>query len=228
MSEIRVLLADDHPAIRAGLRAEMERAGGIRVVGEARDGKETLRLAAELQPDVVVLDMVLPGSNGIEVARRLRETQPGVRVLVLSGYDDEDLILGALEAGAAGYLLKEEEPGTIVAAVRAVARGEEGWYSRPVMAKVTAWARGKTSQPPERAELTEREVEVLRLVAQGWTNAHIASELGIRERTVAFHVENLLAKLGADNRTEAVVGAIRRGWGTRLVDLPLTGGGKTW
>ena len=118
-------MADDHAVVRAGLRAEMERDGEISVVGEACDGEETLRQVEELRPEVVVLDMMLPGLNGLEVARRLRETQPGVRVLVLSGYDDEELVRGALQAGAVGYVLKEEPLEAIVAAVRAAAGGEQ-------------------------------------------------------------------------------------------------------
>jgi len=208
---IQVVLADDHPAIRAGLRAEMERAGEVCVVGEARDGEEALRLAGELEPDVVLLDMVLPGLDGIEVARRLRETQHDARILILSGYDDEALVIGALEAGAAGYLLKEEALATIVAAVRAVARGEK-CYSQSVMGKVTTWARGEMALPPELTELTEREMEVLRLVAEGRTNREIAHVLGISEKTAEHHVGSILGKLEVGSRTEAAVWAVREGF----------------
>jgi len=199
MSEVRALLADDHPAMRAGLRAEMESAGDIRVVSEATDGEEALRLVAESEPDVVVLDMVLPGLNGLEVARRLRETHPGVRVLVLSGYDDEVLVLGALEAGAAGYLLKEEALEAVVAAVRVVARGEQLWTAEQ-LAHTRRW-REEVQKPWE--SLSEREREVLALVAQFRTDAEIAEVLCISEKTVGHHVSNTLSKLDMTSRREA-------------------------
>ncbi len=223
--QIRVVLADDHPVVREGIRNLLERASDVVVVTEASDGEEALRLAEELAPDVLLLDMEMPGARpepfdyaqdkpaewvtGVEVARRLRAAGSPVRVLALSGYDDEQYIFGLLEAGAAGYLLKDEATKAIVAAVRGVARGEAGWLSRPVAEKVMRRMREGTE---ESCPLTERELDVLRLLAQGRTNAHIAQELAVRERTVAFHVENLLEKLGVGNRTQAVVEGIRRGW----------------
>ena len=179
----------------------MESAGDINVVGEACDGEEALWLAAELDPDVVVLDMVLPGLNGIEVARRLRETHPGIRVLVLSGYDDDTLVLGAVEAGAAGYLLKEEPPATIAAAVRAAAQGEELWTAEQ-LARTRRWR----DEVGERWEsLTEREREVLRLLTKGLDNAAIAEALRVMPRTIEYHVTNILSKLDVASRLEAVV-----------------------
>ena len=154
---------------------------------------------------------VMPGLRAPQVIHRLRETRPDLRVLVLTAYDDNELVFGLLEAGAVGYVLKEEALETIEAAVRATARGES-WLSPKVAAKVMKEALGQEEAEEEAIPLTEREVEVLQLMAKGWSNKRIAEELGIGERTVAFHVENLLAKLGADNRTEAVVEAIRRGW----------------
>ena len=209
METIRVILADDHPVVREGIRSLLEQAPDILVVAEASDGAEALHLAEELTPDVLLLDMEMPGVTGVEVARRLRAAGSPVRVLALSAYDDEQYIFGLLEAGAAGYLLKDEAREGIVAAVRGVARGEEGWLSRPVAEKVMQRI-GKGTEGV--CPLTGRELDVLRLLAQGWTNARIAEELGVGERTVKFHMENLLGKLGVDSRTEAVVEGIRRGW----------------
>jgi len=205
--EIRVLLTDDHPAIRGGIKAEMESAGDINVVGEACDGEEALRLVAELKPNVVVLDMILPGVNGLEVARRLRERQPDAHVLVLSGYDDETLVLGALEAGAAGYLLKEESSEAIVAAVRRVAQGETLWTAEQI-ARTWRW-REEVREPWE--SLTERGRGVLALVAQGKSNREIAAGLCVTEKTVEKHVTNVLGKLALSSRTEAALWVVRNG-----------------
>ena len=210
MNIIKVVLADDHPALRMGIKGMLEKAD-IEVIGEAADGDEALRLAERSGPDVLVLDAVMPGLRAPQVIHRLRETCPDLRILVLTAYDENELVFGLLEAGAVGYVLKDEALETIEAAVRAVARGES-WLSPKVAAKVMKKALGQEEAEEEAIPLTERELEVLQLMAKGWSNKRIAKELGIGERTVAFHVENLLAKLGADNRTEAVVEAIRRGW----------------
>ena len=198
---IRVLLADDHPALRLGLRVLLERALDIELVGEAESGDAALELVETLQPDVAVLDCELPAMDGNEVAAAIRQRGWPVRVLALSAYDSERYVWGMLDAGAVGYLLKDEAPETIVAAVRAVARGE-GYFSPPVAIKMAAWARGERP-----GRLTEREVEVLRLVAEGLSNKEIAYRLTVTERTVQFHVSNILEKLGAASRVEAAVWA---------------------
>jgi DNA-binding NarL/FixJ family response regulator len=204
---IRVLLADDHPVVRAGVRTELDGADGIEVVGEASSGEEALRLVEELRPDVLVLDVVMPGMDGVEVARLLRERRPELRILALSIYDEDAFVFGLLSAGATGYVLKEETPDTIVEAIRAASRGEI-WLSPKVGEKVLRRAIGEE----EEVSLTERELEVLGLMAKGWTNARIAQELKVSERTVRFHVENILGKLGVGSRTGAVVEGIRRKW----------------
>jgi DNA-binding NarL/FixJ family response regulator len=209
MSEvIRVLLADDHPALRMGLRMLLEQAADVEVVGEVGDGNEALAQIETLAPDVAVLDCRLPGMRGAEVANEVRRRGLPVRVLALSAYSDDADVQGMLEAGTVGYLLKEEAPGVILAAVRAAAGGK-GWFSAEVAAKVAAWARGK----PPVAELTEREGEVLRLLARGWDNLRIAEALSISERTVRFHLRNVYDKIGANSRTEAAVWAVRHGLG---------------
>ncbi len=205
--EIRVVLADDHPTMRMGLRVLLDQAPGIEVVGEAQEGEEALALIEALRPDVAVLDCLLPGMGGAEVAAEVWRRGLPVRVLALSAYDDDRYVWGMLEAGAVGYLLKEEAPGVIVAAVRGAARGE-GYFSARVAAKVAAWARGER---PPRPPLTERELEVLCLLAEGLSNKEIAGRLHVAERTVAFHVSNILKKLGVTSRIEAALWA--KDWG---------------
>lgn len=207
---IRVILIDDHPVVRSGIRNMLEEAADIVVEGEAGDGEEALRLVEELSPDVLLLDMEMPGLSGVDVAKKLQETGSSVKVLALSAYDDEHYIRGLLSNGAAGYLTKEEAMDTIVEAVRGIANGEEGWLSRRAAASMAAWTR---SDEPTPEDLTDREVEVLDLVARGWTSARVANELNISERTVRFHLSNVYGKLGVNSRAEAIAWAIKKGLG---------------
>ncbi len=204
---IRVLLADDHPALRVGLRVLLDQAPDVEVVGEAGSGEEALAQIETLQPDVAVLDCLLPSLAGAEVAAKVQRQGLPTRVLALSAYEDEKYVRGMLEAGAVGYLLKSEAPERIVAAVRAAARGE-GYFSPAVAAQMAAWVRGEGR---EGAGLTERELEVLRLMARGWDNRRIAQELVISEGTVKNHVTNIYAKLGVRSRAGAVAWAWQQG-----------------
>ena len=207
MATIRVILADDHPVTRGGIRNLLEKAPDIKVVGEANDGAEALRLVAELAPDVLLLDMEMPGIKGVEVARKLQAASAPVRILALSAYDDKQYILELLASGASGYLVKEEVPETIVEAVRGVARGEQGWVSRRVAAQMVSWTR----EEPEKLGLTDREIEVLRLVVAGKTNQEIGLALNISEKTVEKHLDGVFTKLGVSSRVEAAVRAVRTG-----------------
>lgn len=205
MTKVRVVLADDHPVAREGLRNLLEKAIDIEVVGEASDGEEALRLVEELAPDVLLLDMEMPGRKGIEVARQLQTEASKVHILALSAYDDKEYISGLLAAGAAGYLTKGEVPQTIIEAVRGVARGEEGWVSRQVAAQMATWTREKSTS------LTDRELEVLELVVEGKTNQEVGLVLGISDKTVEKHLDNIFTKLEVTSRVEAAVWAVREG-----------------
>lgn len=212
MSVIRVVVADDHPVVRSGIRALLDKVEDIVVVGEAADGATALHLAADLAPDVLLLDMELPGLTGLEVAREIQAAGAAVRVLALSAYDDEQYIFGLLASGAAGYLTKDEAPTTIVNAVRGVARGEGGWLSRRITAKVLQQrAGGRRPLPEDAAALSARERQVLGLLARGQANAGIAAALSLSEGTVKNHVTNLYAKLAVHTRAEAVAWAWQQG-----------------
>ena len=208
MSPIRVVLADDHPVVRSGIRNLLERAVDISVVGEASTGGEALRLVEEVNPDVLLLDMELPEIKGIEVAQRLKQSGSPVKILVLSAHDDTLYIRELLESGAAGYLVKEEAPETIVDAVRGVAHGEQGWVSRKIAAQMVTWMRGDEEGE---VKLTPREMDVLRLVVEGKTNQNIGVLLGISEKTVEKYLYAIFNKLEVTSRVEAAVYAVREG-----------------
>jgi DNA-binding NarL/FixJ family response regulator len=210
MSPTKVLLVDDHPIVRTGIRNLLERAAEINVVGEASDGYEALKLVDKLSPDVVLLDMEMPGMNGKEVAVQLKQAGSSVKILVLSAHDDRQYIQELLANGASGYLTKEEVPEAIIEAVRGVARGEQGWVSRKVAAKMTAWM--NEDSPAKEKGLTPREVQVLKKVVAGKTNQEIGLDLGISEKTVEKHLEGVFSKLGVTSRVEAAVHALREGW----------------
>jgi NarL family two-component system response regulator LiaR len=206
---IRVVLIDDHPALRMGLRIVLEQAPGVQVVAEAGSGQEALALIQALRPDVAVLDCQLPDMPGSQAAAELQRLGLATRVLALSAYSDDAAIRGMVEAGAVGYLLKEEAPAAIVDAVRAAARGEGRW-SAAVASRLAAWA-VRPAASEANADLTRRELEVVRLLARGWDNQRIAGELHISEHTVRFHLRNIREKIGVQTRTEAAVWAARRG-----------------
>ena len=206
--EIRVILADDHPVVRTGIRTLLQQAEDIVVVAETGNGSEVFKLVEQLAPDVLLLDMEMPGLSGVEVAMRLTEEGAVVRVLALSAYDDEEYIRNLLLHGAAGYLTKEEAIEIIIDAVRGVARGEQGWFSRRAIAQLSALTR---QEPAPGKELTNRERDVLRLVAAGKTNLEIGHALGISEKTVEKHMGAMFNKLQVSSRVEAAVLAVQQG-----------------
>jgi NarL family two-component system response regulator LiaR len=206
---IRVLVVDDHAVVREGLRAFLDLQAGIEVVGEAEDGEEAVAAAERVRPDVVLLDLVMPRLDGIGALRRLRERVPAARVIVLTSFLDDDKLLPALRAGAAGYLLKNAQPQELARAVRVAHAGETLLDPAVAARLVAALAADAEEDPLDR--LTPREREVLELIGRGYPNKRIAQELDISEKTVKTHVGRLLPKLGVDDRTQAAVLAVRAG-----------------
>jgi len=203
---IKLLLVDDHPIVRQGLTSSLEDEPDFQVVGAADSAEQALPLAAAWRPDVILLDLELPGLGGVEAIPRLAEVSPGAAVLVFTAYQTDERVLGAIRAGAKGYLLKGATTAEIVAAIRTVAAGGSALEPR-VAARLVAAVRS----PGAGGQLTARERDVLRLVADGLPGKQIARALGISERTVKFHTASLLRKLGADNRAQAVALAAERG-----------------
>lgn len=210
---ISAVIVDDHPIVRAGMQKVLAAADDIAIVAEGASGADALCLVAQHCPDVLVLDVNLPDLNGVEVTRQLREQGADTAILILTAHDDKQTVLGLLESGAAGYVLKDEALETLASAVRAAARGKS-WLSPAVARHVVRRAVGddapEPSQPPLLG-LTPREVEVLRLLAQGLDNATMAERLVVAKRTVQNHVSNIYGKLGVTTRTEAALIAIRHG-----------------
>jgi DNA-binding NarL/FixJ family response regulator len=209
---IRVIVVDDHDLLRQGLR-DLLTEHGLRVVGEAENGEDAVRLVAHVAPDVVVMDLNMPRMSGVEATRRLAEVAPNSRVLVLTVSEDDDTVAQAIEAGATGYLLKDASGEDIAAGVRAAADGE-ALISPSIASRLLERLRpagDEAGGPAGGAQLTDREVEVLRLLAAGRENADIAQELFISPRTVKNHISSILAKLHVDNRIQAAVYAVRKG-----------------
>jgi NarL family two-component system response regulator LiaR len=205
---IRVLIADDHAVVREGLRAFLELQDGLEVVGEAADGVEAVREAERLRPNVILMDLVMPELDGVGAMRELRDRVPGTRAIVLTSFLEDERLLPALRAGAAGYLLKNVQPQELTRAIRAAHAGEALIDPQVAARLVDALSEGPSL---ERAELTPREQDVLDLIGRGFANKRIARELGIAEKTVKTHVSHVLAKLGVTDRTQAALYAARLG-----------------
>jgi two-component system, NarL family, response regulator LiaR len=211
---IRVILADDHALVREGTRRVLEENGRIQVVGEAADGEEAVAAVARYQPDVAIIDIGMPRLNGIEATRRIKAAHPNVSVLALTVHDDDEYVFAVIEAGAAGYLLKDVEGRQLVEAVEAVDAGESVLHpaiTQKVLARLSVGV-GESGRQADEEVLTAREHEVLRLAARGMSNKEIAKTLGLSVRTVQGHLTRLFRKLQVGSRTEAVLHGLRHGW----------------
>lgn len=207
---IRIFITDDHSIVRKGIRATMDLIPDIIIVGEAANGREAVEKVAACQPDVVLMDLVMPEMDGIEAIRQIKSHHPDVRILVLTTFAGEELIFPAIQAGALGYHLKDSEPEDLVRAIRQVYAGESSLH--PVIARKVLQELNRPSEQPLTSDpLTPREVEVLKLVAQGMENPEIAGKLYISEATVRTHVSNILGKLHLASRTQAALYALREG-----------------
>ncbi len=207
--KIEVLIADDHPVVRQGLRALLELEEDIEVVGEAGDGVEAVEKVMELMPDVVLMDLVMPELDGVVTTGRIKEISPKIRVLVLTSYAEDERVFGAMKAGATGYLLKDVEPRDLIQAIRSTHQGDPALSSLVAKKLIQEFAQPKSKQSISSAELTSKEGEVLRLAAKGKSNRGIADSLSISEKAVKNHIGNILGKLYLSNRTEAALYAIQ-------------------
>jgi NarL family two-component system response regulator LiaR len=209
-NSIRILVADDHAIVRKGIRALLATEPDIEVAGEAENGREAVTEAESLRPDVILMDLVMPEMDGIEAIRRITARQPEARILVLTSFAADDKVFPAIKAGALGYLLKDSGPEELVQAIHQVYRGESSLH--PTVARKLLQELSRPSErPPTPEPLTEREVEVLRLVARGQSNQEMADQLVISEATVRTHVSNILGKLHLASRTQAALYALREG-----------------
>jgi NarL family two-component system response regulator LiaR len=216
MEEITILLAEDHVVVRESIRQSLERHPNFKVVGEANDGEEAVRMSRELKPEVIIMDISMPKVNGIEATRQIKALQPSVAILVLTAYDYEQYIFPLLAAGAAGYLLKDVSSHELINAIETVHKGESVLHpavARKVMERFRNTS-GERSGEEVSSVLTEQEKTILKLAAKGMNNKNIADELCISIRTVESHLASIFNKLNVGSRTEAVIQAMREGWFT--------------
>jgi DNA-binding NarL/FixJ family response regulator len=214
MSKIKVILADDHVLFREGTRNLIEQERDLEVVGEANDGEEAVALVTRLHPQVALMDIAMPRVNGIEATRQIKERYPATAVLILTAYDNDQYIMALLEAGAAGYLLKNVSGKELANAIRAVHAGESVLHpviARKVFNRFATSVQGKENLP-QQEELSEREMEILKLMAKGMSNQDIAGKLFVSRRTVQSHLANIFRKMDVGSRTEALLQALKRGW----------------
>jgi NarL family two-component system response regulator LiaR len=216
--ELTVLIADDHPLVREALHRALDDEEDMKVVAEASDGEEAVKLASELKPDVVVMDIVMPKLNGIEATRKIKEIAPDTAILILTAYDDEEYVLGLLDAGAAGYLLKSARGRDLIGAITAIRAGESVLHPNIIARLLKRATVTAVKENEAQGLLSERESEVLRLVALGMSNKEVAEELFLSQRTIKAHLTNVFNKLNVASRSEAIVKGLQ--WG--LVTLENT------
>lgn len=221
MDRITLLLAEDHIVVREGTRELIQREPDMEVVGEAGDGEEAVELTAQLKPDVVIMDIAMPKLNGIEATKKIKTIRPATVVLILTAYDNDQYVSALLEAGAAGYLLKNVRGRELIDAIRAVCAGESVLHPRIARKVLNRFVLPAIEHGERRITelLSERELEILKLLAKGMSNKDIAEHLFLSERTVHAHLGNIFNKLGVGSRTEAIIYGFKRGWLT-LEDLP--------
>ena len=216
---IKVLISDDHVFYREGVRALLNNSPEVNVIGEASNGEEAIAKTVELKPDVILMDLKMPGTNGIDATRRIYETNPGVGVLVITMFDDDDSVFAAMRAGARGYLLKDADKDELVRAIVAVERGEAIFSpaiaQRMIQYFTTSGVQSSSKKSKEFPELTEREIEILDLIAQGNNNAVIANKLSLSIKTVQNYVSSILTKLQVADRAQAIVRAREAGFGNK-------------
>jgi DNA-binding NarL/FixJ family response regulator len=214
MLKIRVLVVDDHTMIRTGMRSLLESESDFEVVGEASNGEEAVTLVGELKPDVVIMDIVMPKLNGIEATKLIKQTSPSTAILILTAYSDIYYILGLLEAGACGYLLKDSRGDELVDAIRSVRSGEsvlDPVVTRKLLERMVQQP-GNSNHFQATAQLTKREIEVLRLASKGLSNKDIANQLFVSLRTVKAHLTNIFDKMGCGSRTDAIIKGLKIGY----------------
>ena len=215
MAKVRILIADDHAVLREGMRDLLEREKDLEVIAEAGDGEEAVRLCAELKPDVVLMDIVMPKLSGIEATRQINQTSPSIPVIILTAYSDISYILGLLEAGACGYLLKSAHSGEIIGAIRAAYSGDsvlDPVVTQKLLQRVTGLAAANTNAAGAKEQLSHRESEILRLAARGMSNKDIANAVFLSVRTVKAHLTSIFNKMGCGCRTEAIIKGLKEGY----------------
>ena len=214
MEKIRILIADDHPMIRAGLHSLINMEEDLDVIGEASDGEETVKLVNELQPDIVIMDIVMPKLNGIEATRLIKQSKPTTIVITLTAYTDIEYILGLLEAGASGYILKDARGKELIDAIHA-ARSGESVLDPEVTRKLLERMKGESkniNSDSSAATLTPREIEILEYASRGLSNKDIANQLSLSLRTVKAHLTNIFSKMGCGSRTDAIIKGLKAGY----------------